>query len=151
MKTNMTIHCSRAGAALLCAAMAFPAMAQSHGGGGRGSGASAHAGGARAAHGGRYDGRWKRGGLGWWGLGLGFGWGGAYYLGDPYFWPPGDYPQYESPVLIDTPPSGYDVRPNSPVAPNWYYCASARSYYPYVRRCPETWQTVPAGPAGAAN
>lgn len=29
---------------------------------------------------------------------------------------------------------------------NWYYCASAREYYPYVRTCREGWQVVEASP-----
>lgn len=28
----------------------------------------------------------------------------------------------------------------------WYYCASMGQYYPYVRSCPEPWETVPAVP-----
>lgn len=28
----------------------------------------------------------------------------------------------------------------------WYYCAAAGQYYPYVRECPEAWETVPAVP-----
>lgn len=29
---------------------------------------------------------------------------------------------------------------------NWYYCESARDYYPYVRSCREGWRVVEAGP-----
>ena len=28
----------------------------------------------------------------------------------------------------------------------WYYCDSARGYYPYVSNCPEQWRAVPATP-----
>lgn len=28
----------------------------------------------------------------------------------------------------------------------WYYCDSARGYYPYVSSCPEQWRAVPATP-----
>jgi hypothetical protein len=31
-------------------------------------------------------------------------------------------------------------------APTWYYCPSAKGYYPYVRDCPEGWQAVPPHP-----
>jgi hypothetical protein len=32
----------------------------------------------------------------------------------------------------------------------WYWCNSARGYYPYVNSCPEPWQRVePQTPAGA--
>ncbi|WP_020165421.1 YMGG-like glycine zipper-containing protein [Methyloversatilis discipulorum] len=34
---------------------------------------------------------------------------------------------------------------------NWYYCASAREYYPYVRTCREGWQVVEASPPPAAR
>ncbi len=34
---------------------------------------------------------------------------------------------------------------------SWYYCASSRGYYPYVRDCKEGWQTVPAVPPAAPN
>jgi hypothetical protein len=29
---------------------------------------------------------------------------------------------------------------------SWYYCDSARAYYPYVQSCAEGWRTVPAAP-----
>ena len=28
----------------------------------------------------------------------------------------------------------------------WYFCESARTYYPYVAYCPEGWRAVPASP-----
>lgn len=31
---------------------------------------------------------------------------------------------------------------------NWYYCDSARAYYPYAPSCPEGWRQVPAQPPG---
>lgn len=33
-----------------------------------------------------------------------------------------------------------------PVPQTWYYCSSAKNYYPYVPTCPEGWQPVPAQP-----
>jgi hypothetical protein len=43
-------------------------------------------------------------------------------------------PVYAPPVHAAPPP---------PPAPSyWYYCPSARAYYPYVRACPDGWLTV---------
>ena len=40
--------------------------------------------------------------------------------------------------------------PQAAVAPapagNWYYCDSAKAYYPNVSQCAEGWRTVPATP-----
>jgi hypothetical protein len=41
------------------------------------------------------------------------------------------------------------VLPDLPPAPqSWYFCESARAYYPYTQTCPEGWRSVPATPAG---
>ncbi len=50
------------------------------------------------------------------------------------------YPRYYYPAVIPEPaePVTY-VEQASNV---WYYCASARAYYPYVANCPEEWQQV---------
>jgi len=58
--------------------------------------------------------------------------GGTFFA--PYYYPPYYYDPYYYP-----PPVQY-VQP-APVQP-WYYCASARAYYPYVQSCPEGWQQV---------
>ncbi len=58
-------------------------------------------------------------------IGVGPWWGGPPY---PYWW--WDYPQpyyYGSPVVEQEPTA------------SWYYCASARAYYPTVPSCPEPW------------
>jgi hypothetical protein len=39
--------------------------------------------------------------------------------------------------------------PAPPVPQTWYYCASAKNYYPYVPDCPEGWKAVPAQPPQA--
>lgn len=159
MKINLTMTCVLAGAALLCTSAALPAAAHPHGGA-RGGGE--HASGAHFARGGRYGANWHggwRGGPQWWGWepGFGFGWDGAYYYGSPYAWSPGYYMQYDATSPIDMPsarvmpPADYAVRPAPPGAANWYYCASARIYYPYISQCPEAWQVVHAVPAGDAN
>ena len=40
---------------------------------------------------------------------------------------------YAAPSYIDTP---------APATSYWYYCASSRTYYPYVTACPEGWMQV---------
>lgn len=42
-------------------------------------------------------------------------------------------------------PTG-DTQPAPASSQNWYYCESARAYYPYVQRCPEKWRPVAAQP-----
>lgn len=90
-------------------------------------------------------GRWHHsvhdGRLGWW-------WvvGGLWYF---YPQPVYPYPDAYTPptVLIQQTPSLAPDAPG-PQAQNWYYCASAKSYYPYVSSCPEGWKMVPASPPG---
>ena len=92
---------------------------------------------------------------------MGLGWGLA-GLVEPY--PYGYYPYpaygypyrgYEQPYAIAPPiaappPSGQQYAPGPAPAPggSWYYCDSARGYYPYVTQCPEAWRAVSAVPAG---
>jgi hypothetical protein len=53
---------------------------------------------------------------------------------------------YPSPVYIEQ-----SIVPAEPAPPqtqnDWYYCADARMYYPYVRECTGGWQRVPAQPS----
>ena len=73
-------------------------------------------------------------------------WGPAYYPYPAYAYPAYAYP----PVVVQSAPPVYVERGESapPAAPaDWYYCGSARAYYPYVNACPECWQRVPAQPA----
>ena len=80
-------------------------------------------------------GRWFHGNhrrrLGWW-----------WVVGDAwYFYPAPIYP-YPDPYI---PPSVVaQAPPPSPTTPPqyWYYCQSARLYYPYVTSCPEGWMQV---------
>jgi len=46
------------------------------------------------------------------------------------------------------PPAAQDEQaaPAPEVGSYWYYCASARQYYPKVGTCPEQWVKVPASP-----
>jgi hypothetical protein len=73
---------------------------------------------------------WHGGRFGWW-------WAGPRLW---YWYPP--------PVYADYPPPDYLVPAGPAPAPAWYYCDSARGYYPYVRFCPEGWRAVPAVPPG---
>lgn len=51
------------------------------------------------------------------------------------------YPYYyaPAPVYYAPPPPAYV---EAPPQQYWYYCASARAYYPYVQDCPGGWQRV---------
>jgi hypothetical protein len=87
----------------------------------------------------------------------GWGWGGgwvapalvggviAYDLAYPYRYPYAyPYPVYSQPY-----PVYVQAAPTQPPAQLWYYCASAKGYYPYVANCPEGWRPVPAQPPQA--
>jgi hypothetical protein len=79
-------------------------------------------------------------------IGVGPYWWGPPY---PYWWGPPAYGYIPPPVVFE-PPAVYIERP-PPVPPPppisyWYYCGSARSYYPSVETCPEPWVRVPARP-----
>src|SRR5262245_63236834 len=75
----------------------------------------------------------------------------------PYwYYPP--YYVYPTPVVVQEPPvyiqqSGPPAEPEPVAAPSdppaqpapesyWYYCPSARDYYPMVQTCPEPWVKV---------
>ena len=134
-----------------------PAAAQGHGGGGHGGGGH---GGGHGGSGGRGGGGWHGGGgrgwggdgLGWWGLGLGLGLGWeAAAPAYPYYYP---YPAYDYPQAGYAPPvnAPITVDPGGPdTSQSWYYCESARDYYPRVTQCQEGWRTVPVVPPGVAR
>lgn len=65
------------------------------------------------------------------GVWFGPGWG-------PYWYPPYYPPAYTTPVVVD-PPTYIEQAPEPSY---WYYCESARGYYPYVQQCPGGWLTV---------
>ena len=85
----------------------------------------------------RHDGR-----FGWWWVAAGM-W---------YFYPSPVYPYpdpYTPPVVVvnQQPPAAPQTNvPAQPPLQYWYYCDSAKAYYPYVPSCPEAWRTVPAQP-----
>lgn len=94
--------------------------------------------------------------------------GGApyYYANDIYFLPtPGGYAVAAPPAGTTyteapsgpppaAPPSAPPLPQAAPPAPptaqasggTWYYCDSAKAYYPYVAECKEAWRPVPANP-----
>lgn len=83
-------------------------------------------------------------------VGIGIGIGGPLLLSDP--WWPGPYPYYRpyyypGPVIVTPPPlppvyiEQYEA-PAETAQQYWYYCRSAKGYYPYVKECPEGWQRV---------
>lgn len=85
---------------------------------------------------------------------LGFHFGIPIYGPAPYYYPP----YYYYPYYYEPPPAYYypapalqapAQAPAAPAEPSWYYCESARGYYPYVRECPGGWQRVPAAPPAA--
>jgi hypothetical protein len=142
---------------------AAPSQAQrGHGGGYSGE----HGGGPGGWRGGG-PGGWRGGGPGGWrGGGHGGwygGWRGGVFLGSPWWWgglypyPYWGYPQsywdYPQsyygypPVGVEEGPSMYIQQEPAPsAAPSqayWYYCASAKAYYPKVQKCPEAWIKVP--------
>ena len=69
-----------------------------------------------------------------------------YYANDVYY-----VQKPEGYEVVAPPPPGPEPATAASAAPqqtagNWYYCDSAKSYYPYVGQCPEGWRTVPATP-----
>jgi hypothetical protein len=78
-------------------------------------------------------------------LGLEAAWLAYPYGYYPYAWDPALYP-YANPYPYTAAPPATGPAPSQ--APSWYYCDSARSYYPYVDHCPEPWRAVPQTPQG---
>ncbi len=89
----------------------------------------------------------------WW------GWGPYPYWYYPYY----PYDAYPTPVVVQDPP--VYIQQSAPVGPPvpasaappaaptpppaesyWYYCPSARTYYPMIQTCPEPWVKVPPRP-----
>lgn len=83
-------------------------------------------------------------------VGVGFGfaypWSWYGYYPPPYYYPGYYYPQ---PVAYPAEPVTY-VEQSAPAQTEpagwWYYCETSRTYYPYVKECPNGWQRVPALP-----
>ncbi len=88
--------------------------------------------------------------------GLAAHWHGSVFIG-PFWWgPPYPYwPSYPPPVYVYPPPPTVvqeprvyiqQTPPSPPDGPYWYYCSSARAYFPTVPECPEPWVKVPPRP-----
>lgn len=109
--------------------------------------------------------RYYRGGGYYGGPRVGFGFYGPGYWGPGYwggYW--GGYPGYYGgygygyaapPVVVVPSEPRIYVERDGPIAPAngqqqwWYWCASAKGYYPYVSACSEGWQRVPPQPPQA--
>lgn len=66
------------------------------------------------------------------------------FIGADIFFPP----LILGPPVVLAPASPIYVQPPPPQPASWYYCESARAYYPYVQQCPEGWlEVVPRPPA----
>ena len=81
-----------------------------------------------------------------------------YYANDVYYvQAPGGFEVAAPPAVASAPPATASA-PAAPAAPppvapasgSWYYCDSAKGYYPYVSQCPEGWKSVPAAPPPGA-
>ena len=71
----------------------------------------------------------------------------------PYYPPP---VVYAPPVYYPAPAVAAPVVATAPVAPAesaqwWYFCRSAKAFYPYVRDCPGGWERVSPAPPEAAR
>jgi hypothetical protein len=65
--------------------------------------------------------------------------------------------QQQPQVIVQQPPPVIVQQPSSPAPPQessaaesheyWYFCPSARAYYPTVSDCPDPWIRVPPRPA----
>ena len=73
-------------------------------------------------------------------LGFGNAWGPDW---GPYWGPPPAY-YYNPPVIVtQPPPPTVYISPQRESQPYyWYYCESAKRYYPYVKQCPGGWMKV---------
>lgn len=63
---------------------------------------------------------------------------------------PGYWYAYPEPIYYDYGPPPPDYV-GLPTQPTWYYCDSAKAYFPYVGTCPVGWRTVPATPVQASG
>jgi len=77
-----------------------------------------------------------------------------YYANDVYYiQQPGGYAVAEPLMVASQSPPPPAAAPGSAAPPSspgtWYYCASAKAYYPYVTECKEGWRSVPATPPQA--
>jgi hypothetical protein len=80
-----------------------------------------------------------------------------YYANDVYYaQAPGGYAVVDQPAgMVEAPqaqaapapaPQPPAAAPQAAAPGTWYYCDSAKAYYPYVSECKEGWRSVPATP-----
>ncbi|HEY5292562.1 MAG TPA: hypothetical protein VIJ43_09635 [Burkholderiales bacterium] len=67
------------------------------------------------------------------------------YPAPAYAYPPAVVESYSPPVYFEQGAAQAAPAPAQAQA-DWFYCAASRTYYPYVRECPDGWQRVPAQP-----
>ena len=89
-------------------------------------------------------------------VGVGISLGIPIYAPGYYPWPYYAYPApvyAYPPVVVQSALPVYVEQGAAPAAAapaqaqaDWYYCAAAKAYYPYVSDCPAGWQRVPAQP-----
>ena len=84
---------------------------------------------------------WAHGVRGHVGVYLGPVWGPGWWYPPPYYYPPQVVvvPPSQPPVYIERQD---EAMPQSEAQQYWYFCKSAKGYYPYVKECPEGWQKV---------
>jgi hypothetical protein len=88
-------------------------------------------------------------------LHLGFHFGAPHFWGpywSPWWYHPAPYYYHPAPVYVPAQPTTYIEQGSAPAADSggwWYYCDTARGYYPYVKECPSGWQRVPPAPPPA--
>lgn len=134
MKTRLVRPALLAALVATSALAALPAQADGPRGRGGFPGPRMHSPGPSHSHHGYHDGRW---GL-WWLAGATW----MFYPQPVYPYPPVVVqPAPVEPVIIQPAPQT--------TAQNWYYCDSAKAYYPYVQACTEGWRAVPATPPAA--
>jgi hypothetical protein len=75
---------------------------------------------------------------GWWWIT-----GGLWYSYPAPIYP---YPDPYLPPVVVASPEAAPAPAVPPVAQYWYYCDPAGGYYPYVPVCPSRWRVVPAAP-----
>src|SRR5574343_240237 len=84
---------------------------------------------------------WAHGVRGHVGVYFGPVWGPTWWYPPPYYYPPQVVvvPPSQPPVYIE---QQEGAAPQPSAQQYWYFCRSAKGYYPYVKECPEGWQKV---------
>jgi len=67
---------------------------------------------------------------------------GPYYAPRPYYYPSVVIEREAPPVYIEQQAVPMAESPAAAPVNYWYYCATAKAYYPYVKECPGGWQQV---------